>query len=103
MTQNPDDVDDVLLEVYPAHPKWYGIGLTLRVPVTTLDEIRAQFDDTSQCLQEALKDWFKRDTTPTWRALVDALRSHGVRELALAERIERKYLTLQETTPTQGT
>ena len=102
MTLSVDDLADVWENVHPVLPQWYNIGLKLSVPVNTLDNIRAQFRHLNICLQETLINWLVMNPNPTWRVLVDALRSPIVGELALADKIERKYLTQQKTAPTQG-
>ena len=87
------DLLDVRREVFKACPKWYDVGLELRVPVHTLDSIRIQFTDPADCLRETLKQWLKGiDPKPTWSALVDALRSDAVGEHCLARELEEKYL-----------
>ena len=93
-----DDLSTVLEELHKARTKWYCIGLKLKVPVDTLDSIKAQSDDPSECLLQALKHWLKTvDPKPTWQALVDALRSHLVEEHQLANTIEEKYCPRNKT------
>ena len=102
MTLSVDDLAVVLEEVYPARTKWYDIGFRLKVSASTLDHFQKEFIHHGECLRETLKNWLKMDLNPTWRVLVDALRSPIVEEMMLADKIERKYLTQQKTTPTQG-
>lgn len=57
----------------------------------TLDGIREQFKDPDDCLREAITHWLKQiETKPTWRALVNALKTHSVGEGQLAGRLERE-------------
>ena len=87
-----DDLGTVLQETYEARNKWYDIGLGLKVSVATLDGIKSQSDDPKDCLRETLKPWLKgTDPKPTWRALVEALKSCIVEEHQLAKRLEAKY------------
>ena len=93
-----DDLSTVLEELHEARTKWYCIGLKLKVPVDTLDSIKAQSDNPSECLLQALKHWLKMvDPKPTWQVLVDALRSHLVEEHQLANTIEDKYCLRNKT------
>ena len=96
-----EDLSDVQEELYVARTKWYKVGLRLKVPVDILDCIRKEFDDAGDQLCEAIKNWLKRvGVEPTWRALVDALRSQSVGESQLADRLEAKYCST--TTASQG-
>ena len=88
-----DDLGDVLEETLSSSTKWYKIGLQLKVPVAKLDGIRKEFTDQEDCLCEMLKEWLKgaADTEPSWRVLVEALRSQTVRETQLADQMEAKH------------
>ena len=88
-----DDLGDVLEETLSSSTKWYNIGLRLKVSVAKLDGIENQFNDQEKCLREALKEWLKgaAGTEPSWRFLVEALRSQTVRETQLADQLEAKH------------
>ena len=87
-----EDLGDVQEELYVARTKWYKVGLRLKVPVDTLDCIKKESNDAGDQLCEAIKNWLKRvGVKPTWRALVDALRSQSVGESQLADHLEAKY------------
>ena len=88
-----DDLGDVLEETLTSSTKWYEIGLRLKVPVDKLDSIRSQFSDSKGFLCEMLKEWLKgaARSRPTWRALVEALRSQTVGEPKLADQLEAKH------------
>ena len=86
------DLGTVLNEVFDVRAKWYNIGLGLRVPAGTLDAIRGRFDDPADCLRETLREWLRQAAPqPTWRALVEALRSRAVGEQQLARALEGRY------------
>ena len=88
-----DDLGDVLEETLSSGTKWYKIGLQLKVPVAKLDGIRKEFSDQEDCLCEMLKEWLKgaAGTEPSWRVLVETLRSQTVRETQLADQMEAKH------------
>ena len=92
-----DDLGDVLEETLATSSKWYNIGLRLKVPVAKLDGIESQFSDQGKCLREMLKEWLKgaAGTDPSWRVLVEALRSQTVRETQLADQLEAKHYMSQ--------
>ena len=85
-----DDLSDILRGLHHARTSWYYIGLQLRESVDTLDGIREQFKDPDDRLRETITHWLKQvEPTPTWRALVNALKTHSVGEGRLAGRLER--------------
>ena len=88
----------VIEELNDAHAKWYDIGLQLCVSVGTLDAIKEQYDDPSHCLRKTLTTWLKTcPSPPTWKNIVDALRSSTVGEVRLAADLEQKYCSTQDT------
>ena len=98
-----NDLAEVVNEVFDARAKWYDIGLNLKVPVSTLETIRAQYRDNPQdCLREMLMVWLKMDPQPTWKALVDALRRRMVGEARLADVLEAKWCPKLDTKPVSG-
>ena len=93
-----NDLHVVMEELNDARAKWDNIGLQLRVSVGTLDAIKEQYDDPSHCLKETLKTWLKTcPSPPTWKNIVDALRSSTVGEVRLAGDLEQKYCSTQDT------
>ncbi len=93
------DLIVVLKATHSGRNKWYNIGLELGVESHTLDSIGDRFDDPTDCLREVIKQWLKGvSPQPTWRALVDALRSCVVGEEKLASELEAKHCD----TPAQG-
>ena len=93
-------VSDLLVlmeELYDIRVKWYDIGLQLRMSVGTLDAIKEQYDDFSHCLRETLKMWLKTcPSPPTWKNIVNALRSSPVDEVRLATDLEQKHCSTQD-------
>ena len=96
MALTVDDLGVTHAELFKACPKWYDIGLALKVPVTTLDSIGGQFNNYSDKLREALKVWLKTATKPTWQDVVDILKSPVVGEPKLASDIKAKHCTTAE-------
>ena len=85
-------------ELNDIHAKWDNIGLQLHLSVSTLDAIKEQYDHPSRCLKETLKTWLKTcHSSPTWKNIVDALRSITVGEVRLAADLEQKYCSTQDT------
>ena len=78
-----------LRELHHARTSWCYIGLQLKESVDTLDGIREQFKVPDDCLREAITHWLKQ-MEPTWRVLVNALKTHSVGEGQLAGHLERE-------------
>ena len=91
-----NDLPVVMEELNKACVKWYNIGMMLRVSLDRLDVIKEQYSNPLDCLRETLKIWLKTYLShPTWRNIVDALRSYTVGEIKLATDLERKYCLTQ--------
>ena len=84
-------------ELADVRAKWYNIGLGLGLGVGTLNCIKIEHSDTSDCLRETLMIWMKSyPPPPTWSKVVDALRTKTVGEVRLAADLEQKYCTTQD-------
>ena len=78
-------------ELYAARNHWYNLGLKLGLKSDVLDTIKIQCsEDPSNCFRDTLKDYLKT-ITPSWRALVEALKSPTVNQPQLAEKVEKNY------------
>ena len=83
------DLDLLTQELRPVQHKWESIGNEL-LYLFNADNIRHQYHDDGDCLRAMLKKQLQ-DPYPTWRNIVDALRSPGVGESELADQLEAKY------------
>ena len=81
--------------LHPVRASWYNIGLQLDIPHTTLDCFKQNYSDQSDLIREVLKCWLKTvvDPSPSWEAIVTALRSPSVNEKSIAAQLESKYCT----------
>ena len=79
---------------------WENTGRGLGHEESNLRNIHTSYSTSHDCLKEMLCRWLKGDLepgviyltwTPTWRNIVDALRSPGVAESQLADELEAKY------------
>ena len=87
----------MLGEVLDVSADWYDLGLQLKVSIGTLDNIRADFTVTKHHLREMLKAWLKTGDNPSWKTLIDALRSPVVGASQLAAALETKYCPVEGT------
>ena len=73
---------------------WRDLGLALGLSRHTLDRIAAQYlGDPRRCLTEILAAWLQKEneSTPSWRALVAALRKPTVGKEGLADVIGKAH------------
>ena len=91
-TLTPDDLGQVLEAVMDVAAQWYPLGLQLKVKTGTLDSIRTQFQNPRDQLLEMLKTWLTTSDSPSWRTLIDALRSQSVGAGQLAGELEKKIV-----------
>ena len=82
----------VLEELYEALTCWYCMGLELRMKVSILDSISSQWSHPEECFRRMLMVYLQTAIpSPSWRALVEALRSPVVGFPRLAERVEQRH------------
>ena len=111
-----DDLGTIKAKIFDVRPKWYNIGLVLKVPVPTLQNIQqsgVEFSSFDDKLNETLRIWLSTASSSmhTWQKIVDALNSPLVGESRLASRIKEEYYptpeanehTTPEVPPTRGT
>jgi len=66
------------------------LGVQLEIAIGTLKRIKQECrEDAGHCLVEVLNEWLKNN--PSWKGVVDALRSPAVDEKSLADNIEREH------------
>ena len=72
-----DDLKTIQDLVWPARSKWFQMGIQLGIDVGTLEAIRGNNHDQSEdCFTDILTTWLRgRDPIPTWKSLVNALKS----------------------------
>ena len=92
----PDDAVAMLEELLEAQYESYNLGLKLKLPVDVVDSIHERYELPSQRPQRLLRILihFLRQTEPrpTWRVVVDALRSPLVSLHALAKKVEAAHI-----------
>ena len=72
--------------------KWFMIGLQLHLSTDELDIIEADSAGVEECLRNVLRKWrSKTHPPPTWRALINTLRTSAVGEVVLARQLEARF------------
>ena len=103
----PDDAVNVLEEILEAQNQSYVLGLKLKLPLHVLDGLYDKYWEPRDRLLHILIQFTKQvDLRPTWRAIVDALKSPAINLPRLAIRVEVAHLpdphdaSLETTSPT---
>ena len=84
------DLATILNDIFPCRAKWYNLGIQLRVDLGTLDCFKHYCDPSDQ-LREVVRTWLTTSESPTWVAMVDALKSPFIGETRLAMELQRNY------------
>jgi len=92
-----DDLGHVLEEVVDISAEWYNLGLKLSVRVGKLNSICTEFNTTKDRLREVLNAWLSTSENPSWKTLIDALKSRIVGASQLAGDLETKYCPVKGT------
>ena len=88
-TLSPDDAVDVLEELLPAQNKSYELGLKLKLRQLEVDSIHSIYSKPRSRLLHVLIEFTNQtEPRPTWRVIVEALRSPAVNLPVLARRVE---------------
>ena len=91
------DLGDLMNDVAAVIPaKWRLVGVQLKLPTGTLDEIQAQNsgrpDECKHSFEQVFTRWRSLGTSPyTWKTMIGALCSPAVGEEKLANKINTKY------------
>ena len=91
---NCPELSDLIEELFDVKRKWYIIGVHLKIPDDTLNEIKSTCkDDFERALLLLMQTWRKQiEPKATWADLVRALRKRTVNEQDLAANLEERYV-----------
>lgn len=96
------DLKDVVEAVWQIRANFYSLGRSLGIDGGTLDVAKKRDDD--QALNDVIKTWLQRSTPkPTWKALIQVLRSESIKDEALADEIATKYCPSEVKPVEEGT
>ena len=86
------DAAAVLEELLPAQTRSYLLGMKLKLEIHEIEAIHEKHLDPRDRLLHIILAFLRRaEPRPTWRVIVDALRSPAVSLTALAERVEAAH------------
>ena len=82
-------------EVATKTNEWQRIALHLEIDQVFIERFdRQRHGDIQNCFQDVFAKWQKQLRPPfTWSVIIEALRSPSVGETALANDLEKKYLS----------
>ena len=107
-TLSADDAVGMLDELLEAQNKSRIFGLKLKLPLHLVDSIHSTISQPEDRLLQILIEFTKQiDPKPTWRVIVDALKSPAVNLPHLAKKVEATHFpdttsTLVSETPFTG-
>ena len=83
---------DMLEELLAAQNKSYKLGLRLKLPQQDVEAIHSKESPPDKYLLKVLIKFLQQaEPRPTWRVIVDALRSRSVNLPALASKVETTH------------
>ena len=83
---------DVLEEILEVKNKSFQFGLKLRLETHIVESIHKQYSDPEERLLYILIEVLKQvEPCPTWKLIIDALRSPTINFPQLADKLEKKY------------
>ena len=86
------DAAAVLEALLPAQTQSYLLGMELKLEIHEIEAIHTKYLDPRDRLLHIILAFLRRaEPRPTWRVIVDALKSPAVNLTALAERVEAAH------------
>ena len=84
-----DDFRDVQEAIWEARPKWYNIGVRLKLEVSDLDAIDAESGiDLEEKFNRMIKSWLKRSASSTWTDMCESLKHPTVAMSNVADKVK---------------
>ena len=92
MASTSENVVKIVEELLPAQNQSHFLGLKLGLPLHDVKGIQSNYHDPRDRLLQVIIEFLNQEQTgPTWRVIVDALRSPLVNLPALAKRVEAAH------------
>ena len=81
----------LLEELLEAQNQSFLFGLKLNLPFCEVKAIHSEYSDPRERLLHVISAFLRRDT-PTWKSIVEPLRSPAINELSLAKKIKTAHV-----------
>ena len=101
MALSDKDLPTIVDELFDATPKWYNIGIQLKLKISKLDSIKKDHKDiTDECFPQMIIAWLRSSSQvpKTWSTLANVLKRRCIGFGELATRIEEKFCQPQPQT-----
>ena len=96
----PNDAVQILEELLPAQNQSYELGLKLKLPPHEVERIHSTYTTPEERLLRIIMLFLNQvDPKPTWRVIVDALKSPVVNLPQLAREVETAHFPYTTPTP----
>ena len=94
-TLTEQDLAVVVNELHEAQNQSYELGLKLKLPLVEVERIHSTFSRSYECLVEVIYLFLEcqEELKPTWKVIVDALRSSAINLPRLAEKVEAVHIS----------
>ena len=90
---NINNFGEVQEAIWEARPKWYNIGICLKLEVSDLDSIDAESGiDLGEKFRCMIKSWLRNSEFCTWTVLCEALRHPTVAMSNVADKVKKTKL-----------
>ena len=94
-TLTPSDAGEVLKELLDASSQSYSLGLQLGLSTQVVDGIHKAYSNREECILHIIQEFLKLlEPRPTWKVIVEALRSSAVNLPAMAKKIKTAYFQI---------
>ena len=102
---SPDDATRVAEELLPAQNKSYYFGLKLNLPQHKVEAIHSKYSEPVDRLHHVITEFLNQiiEPRPTWRVIIEALRSPIVNLKWLASELELAHFPKPNTGMTHNT
>ena len=98
-TLGPDDAAKILEEVLEAQDQSVFFGIRLGLPLHVVEAIHSRYQKQKDRLLHVIIEFLRQVVRPTWRVIIDTLRSPAVNLPRLADRVEAAHFP--DPTPTR--
>ena len=87
----PNDGTGVVMKLIPAENKSYELGLALKLPQHKVESIHMMFSEPQMRLLYVIMEFLLTNPRPTWRLIIDALKSPLVNFPWLGREVEAAH------------
>ena len=88
-----EDAPDIVEELHEAQNHTFSLGIMLKLKISEVEAIESRYPEPKERLLHIIIAFFRQTKTkPTWKVIVNALKTHLVNLQKLAEKLEAAHL-----------